>query len=434
MPQTTYEDKYQGCYGMRVSPSKAKAWVKRNIESNIARQRSGLPRCTLNVWGLPGTSKTSIIKQLSSEKILFNGEEKNIKVVDIPLAQIEEMGDVLGFPVEEVEVLLEVVEPSSRESVQSRTWIKAVDSIIGQYLKDGWSLTGNKRTTYAPPDWVPVESCPGVILFDDGNRASQRIMKGLMQLIQDYRTISWSIPAGWTICFTGNPDNRHNQVTSMDTAQLTRMKHITLEYNAREWATWAEGAGVDERGINFVLKYPEMMVGKERTNPRSLTEFFYSLKNYSNLSDKLQCDECMLEAYSSLDEETVTVLMKFLTCDVENVISPELILNDPDEAERKARRMMDNNREDIIFLAMDRLTAHFLSSEYVFNPKHVESFERWILMEREDSTEKEKLYVVPRDLVYANLDNLANSRWKYVRQFISNPKLMDMVLNMYKKV
>lgn len=79
-----------------------------------------------------------------------------------------------------------------------------------------------------------------------------------MQLVQDYRTISWRIPRGWTIVFTGNPDNRYNQVTTMDTAQLTRMKHITLEVDAKEWAIWAQENKIDKRGINFVLRYPEM--------------------------------------------------------------------------------------------------------------------------------------------------------------------------------
>ena len=67
-------------------------------------------------------------------------------------------------------------------------------------------LTGAASNVMLLSGWVPKEEKPGIILFDDGNRASPRILKGMMQLIQDYRTISWSIPDGWTILFfTGNP-------------------------------------------------------------------------------------------------------------------------------------------------------------------------------------------------------------------------------------
>ena len=39
---------------------------------------------------------------------------------------------------------------------------------------------------------------------------------------------------------------------------LTRMLHTTLKFDAKIWAEWAYGAKVDERGISFVLTYPEV--------------------------------------------------------------------------------------------------------------------------------------------------------------------------------
>lgn len=407
-------DIYRGCYGAKAKPSEIQEWVKFSIKKNIERQEVGLPRCTLNVWGAPGTSKTSIIKSLKNEKLFFEGKEQNIEVIDIPLAQIEELGDVLGFPVEEIEMA----------NSSGNVWIKAVNSLIESYLKEGYVNTGSQRTTYAPPSWVPTKACPGVILFDDGNRASQRIMRGLMQLVQDYKTIAWSIPKGWTIVFTGNPDNRYNQVTSMDTAQLTRMKHITLEVDAKEWSIWAQENGIDQRGINFVLRYPEMMIGKERTNPRSLTEFFYSLKNFPELSDKTAFHLCMIEAYASLDDETVAVLGTFLTRDSELVITPETILNDTETAEKQMKELLDRKepRIDIASVTMDRLVAYLLAKDYEFQESHLESFKRWMLSE-----------VVPKDLVFSSMNRIVNSGWKYGRKFVTGKELLNMVLDMFKK-
>lgn len=417
----TEQDKdrlYEGCYGRRCSPSEVQAWVLRNLEANIARYDSGIPRSTLNIWGVPGCSKTSIVKQLASRKVAFGESEKEIQVIDIPLAQIEEMGDVLGYPVEEIQLRRWNGErPADAETSCEHKWVKAVDSVIRSHLDSGWELTDSKRTTYAPPSWAPVEECPGVILFDDGNRASQRIMKGLMQLVQDYRTISWSIPRGWTICFTGNPDNRLNQVTSMDTAQLTRMRHITLEFNAREWAVWAQGQGIDQRGINFMLRYPEMAIGGMRTNPRSLTEFFLSLPFYPNLQDEQQLHDCMVDACASIDEETANVFATFAMRDGELVVSPEVILRDPDKAEILTLELLNRNepRIDLVSVTMDRLVAYIMSPKYEMASHDAENFQRWFLLEK-----------LPKDMVYASLNTLANSRCVHVRKLLANKRILEM--------
>lgn len=408
---------YQGCYGASAKSSEVKKWIKQSILSNIGRQSKGMPRCTISIWGAPGTSKTSIVKSLQNEEVEFDGVLQKIRVVDIPLAQIEEMGDVTGFPVDEIEM-------KSPGVCNKNIWIRPLNSIVEKWISQGYEETGNQRTIYAPPAWVPKEECPGVILFDDGNRASQRIMKGLMQLVQDYRTIAWSIPRGWTIIFTGNPDNRYNQVTSMDTAQLTRMKHITLEVDAKEWAIWAQENEIDDRGINFVLRYPEMIIGKERTNPRSLTEFFYSLKSIRNLQDKDEFRRFTIEANASLDEETVAVMTSFLMRDVELVIDPEMILENPKEAEKHLKRLMDNNepRVDIVSVTIDRLIAFLLSNNYQFKEEHMENFQNWMLNK-----------LIPQDLVFSALHIIAKSGWKYSRQFIKGKELLSMVLDLLKK-
>ena len=89
---------YQGCYGASAKSSEVKKWIKQSILSNIGRQSKGMPRCTISIWGAPGTSKTSIVKSLQNEEVEFDGVLQKIRVIDIPLAQIEEMGDVTGFP------------------------------------------------------------------------------------------------------------------------------------------------------------------------------------------------------------------------------------------------------------------------------------------------------------------------------------------------
>ena len=414
----TVNDKTRGCYGMAVKPQQAQEWILRGVQKNIQRQAAGMPRATYNIWGQPGCGKTSIIKQLQTKEVPFQEHQERIHVVDVPLAQIEEMGDILGFPVEEIQLT---------DKTGETRWVKAVDAVIRQYLADGYALTDNKRTTYAPPAWVPTEAHPGVILFDDGNRASQRIMRGLMQLVQDYRTISWAIPEGWTIVFTGNPDNRYNQVTSMDAAQLTRMKHITLKPDEKEWALWATSAGIDPRGINFILRYPEMMVGKERTNPRSLTEVFYALADFDDLTNKEQYGQFMVECHASLDEETCATLGTFLTRECDLVIDPKTILESPAEATPALNALMNpkgggESRTDIVSVCMNRLVAYILSDGYQKQKSHGDNFRTWIFDK-----------AMPKDIVYAGLLWLSSKNPARARDFIVDRKVIDMVHDMYKK-
>lgn len=401
------KDALKGCYGSHIHPSQVKEWLVDNIMENMNRN----PRITLNIWGAPGCSKTDVVKSLAHTPVEWNGRKyEGFQIIDIPLAMVEEMGDLLGFPVEEIKFTKD----------GKTKWIKAVDSLIKRFMEDGWDTDGEQRTIYAPPSWVPKEERPGVLLFDDGNRASQRILKGMMQLVQDYRTISWSIPNGWTIVFTGNPDNRFNQVTSMDTAQLSRMKSVTLEPDATEWAVWAENNGIDERLISFVLRYPEMMVGSERTNPRSLAEFGRALKRFPIL-DGESYKKCLVEAYASLDNVTVETMFVFLQKSAELVIDPKDILEDYEKnAKSQLERLMVNRKEprvDIVNVVNDRLYAYIVSDNYKYDKSHVANVQSWILDKN-----------LPKDTAYAFVRRLCYSNSPYKRQLLSgNKALMDIV-------
>ena len=378
-----------GCYGYKAKPSEVKEWLIENILDNAKRDRN---KISLNVWGQPGCSKTSLVKSLENYPVEYNNKKYNgFEIVDIPLSQVEEMGDILGFPIEEIEMA----------NKNGSVWIKSVDSLISSYLKEGYVNTGGQRTVYAPPSWVPTEEKPGIILFDDGNRASQRIMKGLMQLVQDYRTISWKLPKGWTIVFTGNPDNRFNQVTSMDNAQLTRMKHITLIPDAVEWATWATSNNIDDRLISFILRYPEMMVGKERTNPRTLAEFGRALTRFPHLSDE-EYKKVTIEAYASLDEETVETMMVFFTRTAELVIDPIIVLENSVKAKEELKRLMGNKepRIDIVNVINDRLFAYITSNKYKLDEKeHPINLQNWLTNE---FMPKDSAYLFVRRLIYSD--------------------------------
>jgi len=241
---------------------------------NLAAAR-GTPIC---IWGAHGLGKTMIVEDLA--------RSRKWQFAYVAPAQFEEMGDLHGLP---------------------------------KHARQG----ERDVTLFAPPAWVPTAEGPGILLLDDLNRADDRILRGLMQLLSNFEMFSWRLPPRWHIVATANPEGGDYSVTPMDDAMLTRMLHATLVFDPRAWAAWATRAGVDPRGISFVLTYPEAVTGR-RTTPRSLTQFFAQIADLPDLKGEL--DLVTWLARSALDEPTVAALIAFINDELTALLEPAEIL------------------------------------------------------------------------------------------------------------
>lgn len=368
-------DMFEGCIGHHAKQSVVVDFITRVCEDNFTHERNGEKRFSGNVWGSSGTSKSAIIESFKNRPVEYCGKKyEGYDVRSIPIAQFEEMGDILGVPDEHIQMT---------KDAQTR-FVPAKNSVIDYYIKMGWGVSDPPKviTKTAKPDWVPTEARPGILHFEDGNRASVRILKGLMQVVQDYRTVEWEIPKGWTIVFSGNPDSQQYIVTSQDSAMLTRQKHITMEPDVKEWAVWAQGAGVDPRGISFLLRYPEMIYG-ERTNLRTLTEFFHCLKRHKKV-DGVSKFEIQVDGSSLLDAITLEAFFVFATRDMRLVIEPEQILCGYDQCKKEFAELMADEKDprvDIISVTCERLLAYMTSSDYEpsRDGSHKTNFQKFLL-------------------------------------------------------
>lgn len=233
-------------HGPEVSGERYHRLISHVYDANVDRMRRGLQPVPLCVWGLPGIGKTQSIRDFAAAR--------RVNFLQINPAQFEEMGDLTGMP--------KVIDPNTP------------DDPTDDY------------TMYVMPEWAQQmhqRGGEGILLLDDVNRADDRILRGIMQLLQDRRMFNWGLPERWQIFLTANPDGGEFSVTPMDDALLTRMMHATMTFDAKAWATWAASAGVDSRGIEFVLAYPEL-VGTGRTTPRSLTNLFEHLRGLEDLA------------------------------------------------------------------------------------------------------------------------------------------------------
>ena len=214
-------------------------------------------------------------------------------------------------------------------------------------------------------------------------RAQQNfILRGLMQLLQEFEMFSWTLPPKWQIVCTGNPEGGDYSVTTMDDAMLTRMLHITMVFDVKAWARWALESGVDHRGVAFVLTYPEVITGK-RTTARSLSQFFDQIRSIPDLRQQL--DLVSVLAQSSLDEVTSTTFIAFVNDHLEQLLEPRDILEAEDwsAVEKRLAQLAggegDSKRVDRLATICTRLYLELSSKHYQPAPAHGSNLVQFML-------------------------------------------------------
>jgi hypothetical protein len=290
-----------------VNVTELKTFLSHIIENNRFLQSQGKTPVSTEVIGESGIGKTSAIIQLA--------KEQNLNFVKLNLAQIEEIGDLVGFPIRQFEV------KDDKETV----WVD--EHAFDEYLKLGYSSTGQNRMSYCPPEWIANKTNGGILLLDDWNRADIRFIQAVMELIDRQQYISWSLPKDWHIVLTANPDNGDYLVNSIDNAQKTRFISVQLKFDIDCWAKWAEENKIDGRCINFLLMHPELVT--QDINSRSISMFFNSISSISNFNDSLPLIQMVGEG--SVGPEFSSLFTMFINNKLDKMISPENIMSQDEQ-------------------------------------------------------------------------------------------------------
>ena len=310
-----------------VNQNELKEFLGHIIENNRHLQENGKGPVSVEVIGESGIGKTSAIIQLA--------DELGLDFVKLNLAQIEEIGDLVGFPIRQFEVT-------------NGTETKFIDeNMLDEYRADGFKSTGKNRMSYCPPEWIANKQGGGILLLDDWNRADTRFIQALMELIDRQQYISWTLPKDWHIILTANPDNGDYLVNSIDNAQKTRFISTQLKYDVDCWAKWAEEAGIDGRCINFMLMNPEVIT--KNVNARSSVMFFNSISSIKSFEDKLPLIQMIGEG--SVGSEFSSMFTMFINNKLDKIITPDQIINNSEEHVLKTLKELigddDKYRADI---------------------------------------------------------------------------------------
>ena len=347
-----------------------KGFVNHIINNNRYLQEQGKNPVAVEIVGESGIGKTSAVIELA--------KENNLNFVKLNLAQIEELGDLVGFPVRQFQMYKEKQVSKKIDDLQYTTAQKAaaaaqvanatmtkkvgqwVDELaVDEYLKQGWKVTGKNRMSYCAPEWIADKKDGGILLLDDWNRADVRFIQAVMELVDRQTYISWSLPKDWHIMLTANPDNGDYMVNSIDTAQKTRYITANLKFDVDVWARWAEEAGIDTRCINFLLLNPELVT--KETNSRSITTFFNAISSFEDFEKSLSMIQMIGEG--SVGDTFASMFTTFINNKLDKLVTPVDLLTHDNEAYilgelRSCLGKDDNYRADIASTLATRLANY----------------------------------------------------------------------------
>jgi len=391
---------------VNLNTEELKDFVKYIIKNNQHLQAQGKPCTAVCVEGESGIGKTSTMLQIA--------KEMNYKLVKLNLAQLEELGDLIGFPCKEFEV--EKVDNGKRVT----KWIP--ESVMDKYIDYAYKPTGEKRMTHAAPEWVQGLPEGGILMLDDFSRADSRFTQAVMELIDRQEYASWKLPKNWLIALTSNPDNGDYLVTSLDPAQKTRFIKINLKFDKECWGVWAEKNEIDTRCINFLLMHDELI--NQTVNARSVTTFFNAISSIKDFEKELPMIQMIGEG--SVGPEFSTMFVLFINNRLDKLISPEEIMTNPsEESVMKQLRVSigngDTYRADIASLMTTRLINYNLHYAET-NPITDKLNQRLIKICTDES-------VFTNDLKYLIVKKLTNGNKQKFNKLLLNPDLVDMAIN-----
>ena len=405
------------------------------ITNNRYIQEKGLTPASTEIVGESGLGKTSISLQLA--------KELGIDHVKLNLAQIEELGDLVGFPVRQFELCKKGTSGDAQQGSPKMERVKQADGTFKfqsvaapapagnkclwidenaceEYVRQGYSFTGNKRMSYCPPEWIADKKNGGILILDDWNRADIRFIQAVMELVDRQEYISWKLPKDWHIVLTANPDDGEYLVQAIDVAQRTRFVSTVLKWSSERWAEWAEGNAIDSRCINFILMHPEIVSAK--VNPRSLTTFFNAISSIESFENALPMIQMVGEG--SVGPEAATLFTTFINNRMDKLISPKDVLLHASHSHviDSLQECFNSDNGDFKASVASILTTRIINYAIYYSQDHSITPE---IIERLTTLVKKK-DLFTDDLKYVMVKRILNGNKQKFQKLVNDPIVQDL--------
>ena len=377
-------------------------FVDHIITNNRHLQSEGKNPVAVEVVGESGIGKTTSIMDMT--------KKHGLDFVKLNLAQIEELGDLVGFPIKQFQMWQE------QNGKKIGKWVDEI--AVKDHSTLGFQTTGKSRMSYSAPEWIADKKQGGVLLLDDWNRADVRFIQACMELVDRQTYISWTLPKDWHIILTANPDNGDYMVNSVDTAQKTRYITANLKFDINVWARWAEENDIDTRCINFLLLHPELVT--QETNARSISTFFNSISSIKKFEDQLPLVQMIGEG--SVGNEFASMFTTFINNKLDKLVTPKEIVTGPVEVLEQVTECIgkdDNYRADIASLLATRI-ANFSVAFSKTDTVTQKMQERLITLCTKDYFANDLKYLVVRTIFNGNKQKF--------NKMMMNPAIIKMTI------
>lgn len=179
-----------------VSMGQVKDLVNYTIDNNLKLQEQGKQPIAICIQAEAGIGKTSIIQQIA--------KERNMTCTKLSLHELEEAGDITGYPVMTYECQMAKRIKDSTGAIKLQVLPKTVWLTAKQLETRDNNIairqTGKTRMEYAKPAWVPEYNENGnIFLLDDFGRCNQQLSQAVMELVLTQGYVSWKLPKKTTI-------------------------------------------------------------------------------------------------------------------------------------------------------------------------------------------------------------------------------------------
>lgn len=368
-----------------------------------------------------------MITKLKTSMVDSIAKELDYNYVKLNLSQLSDPSDLVGWPCKEHYACKD----------NECAWISA--ELISEYLKAGWTITEETRMGYAIPMWLKsLDPTKGTILnLDDWNRTTPAIAQAVMEIICRQEYISWKLPKYTTIIMTENPNDGSYNVNDSDEAVMSRYMKFDVRFDIDSWARWAETQELDNRVINFLISYPEIMnenkQHKHPVNARNYVMFGNTISGIKNWEDPKSLAFILQIASGSFLDDKDNIIGGLFTTFVANkldkLISPEDMLLKPwNTIKPQIKKCVyddnDQYRPDVASILHTRLLNY---SIYYFEKGGGKTdVVQDRLIELIDSSEDEnKLF--SEDLIFDIVRTLIKKFPTRTNKFILNKKIRDKI-------
>jgi hypothetical protein len=156
-----------------------------------------------------------------------------------------------------------------------------------------------------------------------------------MEIVNEGKHVSWELPKYTNIILSSNPDSGEFNVTSMDSAFLSRYVDFNIRFDINNFAQWAESYGMDGRAVNFALYYSYDLFDSNNPNhlstinPRSYTTFTNIISGIDDWEDPENLALILnisKGCFHDQDNVVGTLFTNFIANKLDKLVSPEDML------------------------------------------------------------------------------------------------------------